>query len=63
MKLFHKCVWKEIERFYAPPTSKNVRIDESQPGTIERLALGVTTIHFICKCEEHKFVEIFGKKV
>lgn len=63
MSLFHKHVWKETERFYAPPTNKDIRMDVARPGTIEHLALGVTTIHFICKCGEHKFVEILGKKV
>lgn len=63
MILLHKHTWKEIERFYAPPTSKNVRIEVGGNRTIECLALGVTTIHFICKCEEHKFTEVLGKKV
>ena len=63
MKLFHKHVWKEVERFYAPPTTKNVRVEVGGDKTIELLALGVTTIHFVCKCGEHKFVEVLGKKV
>ena len=62
MRMFHKHIWKEVERFYAPPTDKNVDVGRGCPGSLEKLIFGVTTIHFICKCEEHKFVEVLGKK-
>ena len=62
--LFHKHIFnKEVERFYAPPTDFDVEARRVSLGSLEKLALGVTTIHLVCRCGEHKFVEILGKEL
>lgn len=62
--LFHRHSFKEeVERFYAPPTDFDVEAKRVTPGSLEKLALGVTTIHFVCECGQHKFVEILGKEL
>ena len=62
--LFHKHIWEEVERFYAPPpTDIELDVGRGRPGSLEKLVFGITTIHFVCKCGEHKFVEILGKEL
>lgn len=63
MSLFHKCVWKETERFYALPIDRNRGFKVDNDVDIRQIIFGVTTIHFVCECGEHKFVEVLGKKV
>jgi len=67
MSLFsYKCVWGEIERFYASPVKEEFSLQGSPSETLQmmkQMSLGVTTIHFVCECGEHKFVEILGKTV
>lgn len=59
----HKCVWKETERFYAPPLAMGSNFKVDSGVDVKPMIFGVTTIHFVCECGEHKFVEILGKKV
>lgn len=68
MGVFHKHehIWEEIERFYALPVKEPFSLQGPSSKSLqvmEQMSLGVTTIHFVCKCGEHKFVEILGKKV
>lgn len=59
----HKHSWKEVERFCALPTSNPINFNVDRGVDVRQIIFGVTTIHFVCACGEHKFVEILGKKV
>lgn len=71
--LFHKHVWEEKERFYAPPINRgsdvkisSVELTKAYPERIERLLMGVTTIKYVCQdknCKDIKTVEILGKEM
>ena len=63
MSLFHKHehFWEENERFYAPPSTGSHKVDSGVD--VRQIIFGVTTIHFICECGEHKFVEVLGKEL
>lgn len=62
MGLFHKHVWKEVERFYALPQPRTVIKGYGIESLVQKFLLGVTTILYKCEvCNKQKFVEILGK--
>ena len=67
MRLFHKHKFdKELERFYAPPVGKELT-EKVMNVLSEKLArevsFGITTIHFVCECGEHRFEKVLGKRI
>lgn len=60
--LEHQHVWKVIGKTYAPPTSLNLNIANSNvpAEVIERAMFGLTTLLWECTCGKTKREELLG---
>lgn len=57
--LFHRHRYVEEQRVFAPPVPA-LQATRISPETVQRLALGLTTIIDRCRCGRVRITEIFG---